>query len=113
LLIGGGLTRWWYLLKILYVGGISIPVRIRHLLTHHIQRHRLYLPQLHRIHIPLSSIQLRIDYVVYQPFLFEELPVVEKVEAGEYPLEEAAPFHFVVGVFDGGAVLLGQAFEER
>ena len=100
-------------MKIFYVGWISITIWISHLLAHHKEGHRLYLSQLYRIHIPLPSIQLRIDYVVYQPLLFEELPVVEKVEAGEYPFEEAAPFHFIIGVFDGCAVLLGQTFEER
>ena len=88
-------------LKIFDVAWVSISLRIAHLLSHQKERHWLYFTKLQRIDIPLPSVQFGIDYVVYQPFLFKELSIVQEVEARKYSLEEAAPFHLVVCVFDG------------
>lgn len=104
--------RSWRWLNVFDIAWVGVSVGIRDLLSHSKQRHRLNFTKLQWINIPLPGVQLGIDYVVYQAFLFKELPIVKEVEAGEYPLEEAAPFHFLVCFLDGGAVLLRQAVEE-
>ena len=93
-------------LKIFDIGWVGVAIRIAHLLAHQEERHWLYFTKLQGIDVPLPSIQLGIDYVVYQPFLFKELPIVQEVEAREYALEESAPFHFFICFLDGLAVVL-------
>jgi hypothetical protein len=63
-------------LKIFDVGWVGVSIRITHLLSHQEQGHWLYFTKLQRVDAPLPSIQLGIDYVVYQPFLFKELSVI-------------------------------------
>lgn len=88
-------------LKILDVGWVSISLWIAHLLPHQKEWHWLYFTKLQRIDVPLPSVQFGIDYVVYQPFLFKELSIIQEVEARKYSFEETAPFHFFVCFFDG------------